>query len=94
MSSSSSSSSRLRIALARARGIARTSNAERFRSNGRSEGSGSTFVEAKLKERDARHERMGDSRYVVEPNLKEGKGGLRDLQTLFGWRDIYMVFEK
>jgi len=46
-------------------------------------GSGRDFVEAKLAERDARIERMGDSRYVLEPNLKEGKGGLRDLQTLF-----------
>ena len=34
-------------------------------------------------ERNARHERMGDTRYVLEPNIKEGKGGLRDLQTLF-----------
>jgi [protein-PII] uridylyltransferase len=46
-------------------------------------GSGRDFVEAKLAERDARLARMGDSRYVLEPNLKEGKGGLRDLQTLF-----------
>lgn len=41
------------------------------------------FVSDKLAERDARHKRMGDSRYVVEPNVKEGKGGLRDLHTLF-----------
>lgn len=41
------------------------------------------FVEAKLGERDARHERMGDSRYVLEPNIKEGKGALRDLHTLY-----------
>ncbi|MFN7174878.1 MAG: [protein-PII] uridylyltransferase, partial [Thermaurantiacus tibetensis] len=41
------------------------------------------FVAAKMAERDARHRRMGDSRYLVEPNIKEGKGGLRDLQTLF-----------
>ncbi|MFN3371649.1 MAG: [protein-PII] uridylyltransferase [Sphingomonadaceae bacterium] len=41
------------------------------------------FVAAKLAERDERHRRMGDSRYVVEPNIKDGKGGLRDLQTLF-----------
>jgi [protein-PII] uridylyltransferase len=44
---------------------------------------GEAFVEEKLAERQARHERMGNSRYVVEPNLKEGKGGLRDLQTIF-----------
>lgn len=41
------------------------------------------FVEAKLAERDRRHRRMGDSRYVLEPNVKDGKGGLRDLHTLF-----------
>ena len=41
------------------------------------------FVGEKLAERDARHVRMGDSRYVVEPNVKEGKGGLRDLHTLY-----------
>jgi [protein-PII] uridylyltransferase len=44
---------------------------------------GISFVERKLAERDERHQRMGDSRYVLEPNIKEGKGGLRDLHTLF-----------
>jgi [protein-PII] uridylyltransferase len=42
-----------------------------------------TFAKEKLDERDERHRRMGDSRYVVEPNVKEGKGGLRDLHALF-----------
>src|ERR1700712_2840326 len=37
-----------------------------------------TFIAEKLAERDLRHKRMGDTRYVVEPNVKEGKGGLRD----------------
>ncbi len=41
------------------------------------------FIEAKLEERSLRHDKNGDARYVVEPNVKEGKGGLRDLQTLF-----------
>ncbi|WP_448665217.1 [protein-PII] uridylyltransferase [Sphingomonas sp. CJ20] len=41
------------------------------------------FIADKLEERNARHKKMGDSRYVVEPNVKEGKGGLRDLHTLF-----------
>ena len=45
-------------------------------------GRGAAFVEAKLAERDQRHQRMGDSRFLLEPNIKEGKGGLRDLQTL------------
>jgi len=52
-------------------------------------GTGAAFTEAKLAERDARHRRMGDSRYVLEPNVKEGKGGLRDLQTLF-WIGKYL----
>jgi [protein-PII] uridylyltransferase len=52
------------------------------------------FVQAKLAERDARHRKLGDSRYHVEPNVKEGKGGLRDLQSLF-WiaKYIYRVDE-
>lgn len=41
------------------------------------------FVEAKLAERDERHDKQGGSRYLLEPNVKEGKGGLRDLQTLY-----------
>lgn len=45
-------------------------------------GTGPVFVEQKLAERDKRHKRFGDSRYVVEPHLKDGKGGLRDLHTL------------
>jgi [protein-PII] uridylyltransferase len=52
-------------------------------------GEGRDFVEAKLAERDQRHQRMGDSRYVVEPNVKEGKGGLRDLHLLF-WIAKYL----
>ena len=52
-------------------------------------GSAAEFVAAKLAERDARHVRMGDSRYVVEPNVKDGKGGLRDLQTLY-WIGKYV----
>ena len=33
------------------------------------------FAEAKLAERDQRHQRMGDSRFMLEPNIKDGKGG-------------------
>ncbi len=40
------------------------------------------FIEAKLEEREKRHGRYGQ-RYMVEPNVKEGKGGLRDLQSMF-----------
>jgi len=46
-------------------------------------GTGREFIAAKLAERDQRHRQQGTSRYLVEPNVKEGKGGLRDLQTLF-----------
>ncbi len=40
------------------------------------------FIAAKLNERDARLARVGATRYMVEPDVKSGKGGLRDLQTL------------
>lgn len=46
-------------------------------------GSVTAFIEAKMGERNERHRKIGDSRYMLEPNIKEGKGGLRDLQTLF-----------
>ena len=47
------------------------------------------YVAEKLAERSDRHRRLGDSRYVVEPNVKEGKGGLRDLHTLY-WIGKYI----
>jgi [protein-PII] uridylyltransferase len=43
---------------------------------------GRAFIEAKIAERDERSRKAGGSRYLVEPNLKDGKGGLRDLHTL------------
>lgn len=56
-------------------------------------GTGAEFVELKLEERAARHKRQGGQRYMVEPNVKEGKGGLRDLQTLF-WITKYLSHAK
>ena len=47
------------------------------------------FIADKLAERDERHRKMGDTRYVVEPNVKEGKGALRDLHALF-WIGKYV----
>ncbi len=50
------------------------------------------FVKDKMTEREKRHAAWGDSRYILEPNIKEGKGGLRDLHTLY-WlaRYIYNI---
>jgi [protein-PII] uridylyltransferase len=50
---------------------------------------GPEFIEAKLAERADRHRKQGGQRYVLEPNIKEGKGGLRDLQTLY-WIGKYL----
>ncbi len=50
---------------------------------------GAEFVAAKLAEREDRLRRTGQSRYLVEPNVKDGKGGLRDLHTLF-WIGKYV----
>jgi [protein-PII] uridylyltransferase len=52
-------------------------------------GTGRDFVEAKLEERKKRHMAAGESRYLVEPNVKDGKGGLRDLHTLY-WIAKYL----
>jgi len=53
------------------------------------QGSAAEFVAAKLAEREERLRRAGTSRYLVEPNVKDGKGGLRDLHTLF-WIGKYV----
>ena len=53
-------------------------------------GSERAFIEAKLAERSERHRRAGESRYKVEPNIKDGKGGLRDLHTLH-WLSKYLL---
>nr|WP_158743864.1 [protein-PII] uridylyltransferase [Acidisphaera sp. L21] len=47
------------------------------------------FITAKQVERDLRHRRFGESPFLVEPNIKEGRGGLRDLQTLY-WMTRYV----
>ena len=52
--------------------------------------SATEYVEEKLAERAKRHKRQGGQRYMVEPNVKEGKGGLRDLQSLF-WITKYIA---
>src|SRR5256885_1504284 len=59
------------------------------------QGTGPEFVAAKLNEREERHRRAGQSRYLVEPNVKDGKGGLRDLHTLY-WiaKYVYRVRER
>src|SRR6202051_2145813 len=59
------------------------------------QGTAADFVAAKLTEREERHRRAGQSRYLVEPNVKDGKGRLRDLHTLF-WiaKYVYRVRER
>ena len=51
--------------------------------------SAASFFIAKQAERSARHRRYGENAYMVEPNIKEGRGGLRDLQTLY-WMARYL----
>ncbi|MCC5655369.1 [protein-PII] uridylyltransferase, partial [Nostoc sp. XA013] len=55
---------------------------QRFRKEIAAKGA-KAFVASKLTERDERHFKAGESRYLVEPDVKNGKGGLRDLHTLF-----------
>jgi [protein-PII] uridylyltransferase len=65
---------------------------EELRQRFRREIVGSTaraFIDAKMSEREQRHKRSGESRYLVEPNVKDGKGGLRDLHTLH-WMATYI----
>jgi [protein-PII] uridylyltransferase len=39
------------------------------------------FIEKKIQEMRNRHAKFGSTVYVLEPNVKEGRGGLRDLHT-------------
>ena len=41
------------------------------------------FIRAKLAEQDLRQANALETRYLTEPDVKEGKGGLRDLQTIW-----------
>ncbi len=59
-----------------------------FRADCAAEGPGE-YIHEKQAERAARHKRFGDTPFMVEPNVKEGKGGLRDLQTLY-WLSRYV----
>ena len=59
-----------------------------FRADCLAEGPGD-YIHEKQAERAARHKRFGDTPFMVEPNVKEGKGGLRDLQTLY-WLSRYV----
>jgi [protein-PII] uridylyltransferase len=52
-------------------------------------GTARDFIDAKMEEYDQRHRQAGESRYKVEPNVKDGKGGLRDLHTLH-WLSKYL----
>jgi [protein-PII] uridylyltransferase len=47
------------------------------------EAGAAAFIMGKQTERAERHRRFGESAFLVEPNIKEGRGGLRDLQTLY-----------
>ena len=42
---------------------------------------GDQFIEKKIREMRLRHAKVGSTVYLLEPNVKEGRGGLRDLQT-------------
>ncbi|OOZ41178.1 [protein-PII] uridylyltransferase [Solemya pervernicosa gill symbiont] len=45
---------------------------------------GRSFFEAKWREQQQRHHKFNDTAYNLEPNIKEGPGGLRDIQMI-GW---------
>ncbi len=59
------------------------------------------FFLAKLEEQRKRHLKDGDTSHRVEPNLKDGRGGLRDIQTIdwvtlrkYGTSSLHGLYEK
>lgn len=57
-------------------------NAMFDRINDRHMWSGKSFFQAKFQEQKNRHEKCGGTAYNLEPNIKEGQGGLRDIQMV------------
>lgn len=47
------------------------------------------FLQLKIEENQERRERYGSSVFLLEPNLKEGEGGLRDYHTLYWFACVY-----
>ncbi len=52
------------------------------------------FVREKLKEMERRHLDAGDSIFLLEPHLKEGEGGLRDVHTAYWLSKVALKNEK
>ncbi len=53
----------------------------------------SHYLAARLAERDARHARFDDTAYNLEPNIKDGPGGLRTLDSL-RWMGLRLAHAK
>ncbi|MEW6109279.1 MAG: [protein-PII] uridylyltransferase [Nitrospirota bacterium] len=51
------------------------------------------FVREKLKEMEKRHAESGDSVFLLEPNIKEGEGGLRDVHTAYWLSKVALKIE-
>ncbi len=52
------------------------------------------FLRAKLEEQSGRHKKFDETAYRLEPNIKEGPGGLRDIQTVFWVAKRYFDAER
>ncbi|PIE00067.1 MAG: [protein-PII] uridylyltransferase [Thiothrix nivea] len=60
-----------------------------------------TFFNAKLEEQQQRYEKFGETAHRVEPNLKEGRGGLRDIHMIswiiereYGHISLFELYER
>lgn len=52
------------------------------------------FIKEKISEMQRRREKYGDTIYLLEPNIKEGEGGLRDLQTALWVAKVKYKFDE
>jgi [protein-PII] uridylyltransferase len=53
-----------------------------------------TIINWLVEKNNARHHQFGDSAYLLEPNLKEGQGGLRDYHTMLWIGQIEMGMQQ